>query len=373
MPTSIKDFITQQTPASGPGRFFSAYEGDFIVHDQDLLESYENILKNIDDKKPDGDDVRKLFELINSSFEAIFTEISRDDPNWTITDAQKRDIKYSLVFKLPGSLLLKNIKMASGDQKSTILKRSRFLNGQSPVLTNLAQKYFVKTKTDLSNEMESFYNAQYKKSYTYFADYIPKMKKEKIFCEEDFIKEIKFNDNFNFITLPKEVQNKIIKNLFNDFGPQFVGIDDMFKFNNALINLEKKAGNLTDRGYSDEAKIIEALVSSLKDEQNKFVKKDITGTVFCKNCYNHLTSAQDSKLSNHRILMSKPLKILFNILISFATLGIANVITGRAEVFRTETDSATKINAMKSKLKALREHLPQDDNPLDQGTTRPYR
>jgi hypothetical protein len=209
MPSSLQDFIKNQlkSPSPGPGRFFTAFNGDFVVGDSDLLSQYDEILKSIGEGQPDPAMVTALIKKVDQSLNSIFTELESEDSTLNISEEQKNDIKYSLFFKFPGFLL-----KSKGVQE---LQPYQALSQQSPVLTHVAQKYFVRKEKDVAENIVSFYQAEYQKVLGYFSGNIAQI--DPVASEKDFFKAMKFDANTKFKFLPQTYKEELSTALWKEY------------------------------------------------------------------------------------------------------------------------------------------------------------
>ncbi len=164
----------------------------------------------------------------------------------------------------------------------------------------------------------------------------------------NIIKDIHFENGFELTrTLTEhnsfhELSFSILQNLiFLQTHQQL--LPSLMNLNIKMSELKDKAKNLRLENYLVESNQVYALVQNLNIEQERFIAGKLTKDEFIKNTKELVTEAKHSKLSNMRGL-GKILFGILNVLISIATFGVANVITGRFFIFYKQTNTISKVN-----------------------------
>jgi hypothetical protein len=262
MPSPLKDFIKMQLKAKShePGRFFTAYNGDFSVNDTDLMAKYDAILKSIGDGQPKPETVKELFTLVDSSLETIFNEIQQEDSSIILDEKQKANIKYSIIFKFPGYLFNTKTATANPEDLSVVTKEYKGLNRQSRVLTNLAQQYFLNKNTNIAANMEVFYKDECQKVMNYVKGGVSQVDGTKISNVSDLVNEMKLESNSNFKALPQIFKDQLSVDLYlwnldltakaNPYAISLIGFDDLVVStlsNVPSTTVESMAQTMTER------------------------------------------------------------------------------------------------------------------------------
>lgn len=213
MAVTLKEFITAQlqSESPGPGRFFTAHNGEFRYGDIDLLEQYDTLLKSIGDGKPSPQAVQTLFDKIGAAVDEAIEQIKQENPGIPIKDEAPGDIKFSMVFKFPGFLLKTKPAQANEEDEQAVLKQYLSLNGQSPVLTNLAKLYFTKDKKAIAENTERFFEKMLDGRKNYYQG---RALHSDAVSKEALISDLALGSDGNFLALPKDFQERVQEDLW---------------------------------------------------------------------------------------------------------------------------------------------------------------
>lgn len=179
-------------------------------------------------------------------------------------------------------------------------------------------------------------------------------------------KEIEENTNPKEIRTSELVKDHIWKGI--DLNAIY---DVTGSFEKNIRELEQKALNLRKRGYITSSALVTRLINDIESQKHNFFEGEQDLTQFSTNCNSLLDNAKNSDLSKLRGV-GKLINSLVNVLISIATLGVANIVTGRLNVVQQTTNSIEKVNKMKASLHELtKTHQDEESNEEQDGAARP--
>ena len=161
----------------------------------------------------------------------------------------------------------------------------------------------------------------------------------------------------------KFLQNKL-QTALNDHSASQKALFDFFnafdEFKEQLEIVKQKSDSFEQKSKAYSAAT--ELFSSLNNATNQLIEGGITFDIFMTSCEAACKKAESSALKEHRGWKQVFANIGFAF-VSFATLGIANLIskrtTGSYDFSKTNTDSINKTLEMKKKLQGIG-HLPND-------------
>ena len=171
---------------------------------------------------------------------------------------------------------------------------------------------------------------------------------------------------------PKNIRDdENVRNMIWE-GIYLEGIYDVtYQFDKDLEQIQNKSLELRQRGYTVEAVITEELLINLKTERSAFINGEQDSVEFSDRCQSLLQEAQENRLSNLRGF-GKIINNLLNILLCFATFGIANLIAGKFYIITKESDSTVKIKELADTVsffksnQILERNIEQNEIQIDQ-------
>ena len=244
-------------------RFFTNYKDLF----ENALEwEFVEILESIGNTELSSEKVKALFERVNELVDTAVKEIGV-----SVTEVEKNDIKYSLIFYLCWRYINDNPSKKS-------LQENKLLAKQLTVLTNVAHKYFMENGKEIHDNIRLFYESKYQE--------VLKLINSNSGSTDDELKEL-LKGNANYLMLSPSYTRRIIEELI----PELRHSKEFTKLERLIALIETTKFDLSSIKHSHEVKDNPLIIKKAIEEMEELKKVLATCAVQLKNNPTSLSDA----------------------------------------------------------------------------------